>query len=159
MLKILFAILLGVMLAFFIGLGIEAFYPTEKFPETPAELQFGQETKAINGGLSAEQIKIQKDFDQMVKDYQKRNETHARNVSMMAIAASIIFMALALIVLQNFSDVFSNGFLIGSILTLLYGIIRGFESSDNKFRFLIVTVGLIFALILGYIKFIKQKEV
>jgi len=151
MIKILFSILLGVLLAFFIGLGIEAFYPTEKFPEAPSELQYQK------GEPTQQQLDLQKEQDAKIKAYQERNEKHARNISMIAIAASILFMALSLTVLQKLSSVFPDGFLIGSILTLIYGIIRGFESSDNKFRFLIVTVGLLAAFVLGYIKFIRQE--
>jgi len=151
--KILYAIILGVMLAFFVGLGIEAFYPTEKYPEPPASVQYQK-----NGPATPEELKIQQNYDQQVKDYQTRNEKHARNVSIIAIAASIIYMALSLTILQKTNSVFSDGFLIGSLLTLLYGIVRGFEINDNKFRFIIVTVGLIIAIVLGYIKFVRQKE-
>lgn len=153
LMKILYAIILGVMLAFFMGLGIEAFYPTEKYPEPPASIQY---QKA--GPTTDAEIKIQQDYDQTVKDYQTRNEKHARNVSIMVIIASILYMTLSLTVLTRTNSIFSDGFLIGSLLTLLYGIIVGFQTNDNKFRFVIVTIGLIIALVLGYIKFVRQKE-
>jgi hypothetical protein len=154
--KILYSIILGVMLAFFVGLGIEAFYPTEKFPEQPVELQYMNAGK--EGNFTPEQRQLQKDFDQQVKEYQTRNEKHARNVSIVAIIASVIYMTLSLTILLKTNSVFSDGFLIGSLLTLLYGIIRGFETNDNKFRFIIVTIGLLIALFLGYMKFVRQKE-
>lgn len=155
--KILYAIILGVMLAFFVGLGIEAFYPTEKYPEMPIELQYGEKVPAATPQNEAT-LQLQKDYEKQVKDYQTRNETHARNVSVMAIAASIIYLTLSLTILVKTNTVFPDGFLIGSLLTLLYAIIRGFETNDNKFRFLIVTIGLAIALVLGYIKFVRQKE-
>lgn len=151
MIKIIYAILLGVILAFFVGLGVEAFYPTEQYPQQPSELQY------VKGDLTADQQKIQSDYDQQVKDYNTRNEKHARNTSAIVIVFSIILMIISLSVLHS-KEEFSNGFLIGSLLTLMYGIIRGFESNDSKFRFIIVTIGLIFALILGYFKFIKNKD-
>lgn len=151
--KILYAIILGVMLAFFVGLGIEAFYPTEKYPDPPAAIQY--KTTAVT---TPEDLKIQQDFDQQVKDYQTRNEKHARNVSIFAVIASIIYMTLSLTVLTRTNSVFPDGFLIGSLLTLLYGIVRGLETNDNKFRFIIVTIGLIIALVVGYIKFVRQQK-
>ncbi len=154
MIKIVYAVLLGVILAFFIGLGIEAFYPTEKYPEAPTEVQYG---KVDGGNLSADEIKAQRDFDTKVKEFQDRNKDHAKNVSLVAIIGSIIYMIISLAVL-NKKDVFADGFLIGSLLTLIYGIMRGFESDDSKFRFIIVSVGLAAALILGYFKFLRQKE-
>jgi len=151
--KILYAIILGVLLAFFVGLGIEAFYPTEKYPEPPTSLQYLKEAPSTDA-----EIQAQKTFDQQTKDYQERNQTHARNVSIIAIIASMIFMALSLTILTRTDTIFSDGFLIGSLLTLLYGIVRGFETNDNQFRFIIVAIGLVIALALGYIKFVRQKE-
>jgi hypothetical protein len=155
LMKILYAIILGVMLAFFVGLGVEAFYPTENRPEVPAEIQYGEYNKT---GPTDEQKQAQKDYDQQIKAYQTRNEKHALNVSIIVIIASILYMALSLTILTKTNTIFSDGFLIGSLLTLLYGIVRGFETNDNKFRFVIVTIGLIIALVLGYIKFVRQKE-
>ena len=155
--KVLYAIILGVMLTFFVGLGIEAFYPTEKYPEPPIEIQYMNETKT--GGFTDEQKQIQKDFDQKLKSYQTRNETHARNVSIIAVIVSIIYLTLSLTVLVKTDTVFADGFLTGSLITLLYSIIRGIETNDNKFRFIIVTIGLIIALTLGYIKFMRSKKI
>lgn len=152
MIRILFSILLGVLLALFVGLGIEAFYPTEKYPEPPIELQF-QKSQPSQSDLDKQQA-----YENQIKEYRTRNETHSRNVSIIAIGASIILMALSLTILQKLSAVFADGFLLGSIFTLLYGIIRGFETSDNKFRFIIVSVGLIITFVLGYIKFIAKEK-
>ncbi|MEI6498645.1 MAG: hypothetical protein WCO23_01655 [bacterium] len=154
MVKIIYAVLLGVILAFFVGLGIEAFYPTQRYPETPAILQYD---KVNTTPQTAEQIKAQENYDLTVKDWTEKNATHARNVSVIAIIGSIIFMILSLTILAK-KDVFSNGFMLGSLFTLIYGIGRGFEGDDNKFRFLIVTIGLIATLTLGYFKFLKQEE-
>lgn len=154
MIKIVYTILLGVILALFVGLGIEAFYPTEKYPDQPAALTYA---KSDGGNRSVEEIQAQKDFDKTMKDFQTRNALHSRNVSMMAIGFSIIYMILSLAVLTR-KEVFANGFLLGSLFTLFYGMIRGFEADDNKFRFIIVSVGLIIALTLGYFKFLRQKD-
>ncbi len=155
MIKIVYTILLGVILALFVGLGIEAFYPTEKYPEQPSVL-----TYAKNDGISrtTEEIQAQKDFDKTMKEFEVRNALHSRNVSMMAIGFSIIYMILSLAVLTS-KEVFANGFLLGSLFTLFYGMIRGFEADDSKFRFIIVTTGLIIALSLGYFKFLKGKKI
>jgi len=152
MLKVLYTIFLAIMLAFFIGLGIEAFYPTLRTPEFPTELQ----TIKDPSSMTAEQQQIQKDYDQQMKDWQKENSIHSRNTSMYAVIASIVILVLSLTVLHKI-EILTDGFLLGGLLTLLYAIVRGFGSDDNKFRFLMVTVGLIVALILGYIKFIRPK--
>lgn len=154
MLKVLYTIFLAIMLAFFIGLGIEAFYTTPQAPEYPTELQYNAKAPSE---MSPELQQKQKDFDQQQKDWQKLNSIHSRNTSMIAVACSIIVLILSLTVLVKV-NILSDGFLLGGLLTLLYAIIRGFGSDDNKFRFLLVSVGLIVALVLGYIKFIKPRE-
>jgi len=153
MIKIIYTILLGIILAFFVGLGIEAFYPTPVYPETPAKLQYMDSAKVD----SPETIKAQQEQDKIIKDYQTKNANHARVVSAIAVIGSIIYMILSLWILRN-KDIFADGFLTGSLLTLLYGIMRGFESSDKKFQFIVVTIGVAIALCLGYFKFLKPEK-
>jgi len=150
MLKILYSVLLGIVLAFFVGLGIEAFYPTEKYPEYPIELQY--KTAPSSGDQQ-----IQKEYDAKIKDYQGRNSKHALKVSIVAIISSIVFLFLSLIVFAK-NDVFSNGFLIASLLLIIYGVARGFENNNPKIRFILVTASLLFALVLGYLKFGRKEK-
>lgn len=132
-------------------MGIEAFYTTPKQPEYPTSLQYqGKEP-------TAEQLKLQVDHDQQMKDWSKVNSTHSRNTSMIAVVASVLILILSLTILHKI-DIMSNGFLFGGLLTLGYAIIRGFGSDNSKYRFLLVSVGLAIVLALGYIKFIKPKE-
>lgn len=155
MIKTIYALLLAIILTFFVGLGIEAFYPTEKYPETPASFQYSQSKTEVT---SSEEQKAQEDYDKSVKEYQERNSKHARNVSIIAIIGSIIYMILSLTALSK-KGVFADGFLVGSLLTLLYGVIIGFQSDSSKFRFLIITIGLAIAMILGYFKFVRNAEI
>lgn len=154
MLKVLYTIFLAIMLAFFIGLGIEAFYATPKNPEYPNSLQYN--SKSLTE-MTPEMQKLQQDYDQSMKDWQKDNGVHSRNTSMIAVVFSVLILVLSLTLLNKI-NILSDGFLLGGLLTLLYAIIRGFGSDDNKFRFLLVTVGLLVALVLGYIKFIKPSK-
>jgi len=52
----------------------------------------------------------------------------------------------------------ADGILLGGVFTTAYGIIRGFMSDSSQFRFLVVTMGLLIALILGYVKFIRPSK-
>lgn len=142
------------MLAFFIGLGIEVFYPNPKAPEYPAALQYAGKAPSQ---LNPEQLKMQQDYDSAQKDFMAKNSIVSRNTSIVAVVFSIIILILSLTILLK-TDIMSDGFLLGGLFTLLYGIIRGFMSDNSKFRFLMVSVGLLVALVLGYIKFIRPKE-
>jgi uncharacterized membrane protein YgaE (UPF0421/DUF939 family) len=80
---------------------------------------------------------------------------------MIAITLAVVALAISLTVLIRW-EVIANGVLLGGVFTLGYSIIRGMESEDPKFRFFLVTIGVIIALVLGYVKFIlpnKEKEV
>lgn len=66
-----------------------------------------------------------------------------------------------LILSLNFSKkipVIADGLLLGGVLTLAYSVVRGFNTNDDVFRFLVVGAGVIIAMILGYIKFVKPSR-
>ena len=78
-----------------------------------------------------------------------------RNVSI----ASLLFAVLVLSVSILFAKkllVLADGAILGGVLTLVYSIIRGFQAGDPKFRFVVVSAGLVIAVILGYLKFIRD---
>lgn len=52
---------------------------------------------------------------------------------------------------------FSDGFVLGGILTFTYSVLRGFMAEDMV-RFWIVSAGLLIAPALGYIRFIRPQE-
>lgn len=96
-------------------------------------------------------------FDKAEKVYRISSGLYNRNVSIAAIIAAIIFVVLSLTLLKTILFL-ADGVLLGGVLTLLYSIVRGFNTEDNMFRFIVVAVGLVIVLFLGYIKFIRQKE-
>ncbi len=53
--------------------------------------------------------------------------------------------------------IMGDSLLLGGVFTLGYSIIRGF-GTDNTFRFLLVATGLIVAMIIGYLKFIRPLQ-
>lgn len=154
MLKIIYVLFLGIILALFVGLGVEAFYPTPAMPDYPA--MSSQVTK--EGIQTAEDIKKQAEYDVAQKESDAKRATHARNVSIITIVASIFFLALSLTALSKI-DIISDGFLLGGLFTLFYSIVMGFSSPESVYRFFVVTIGLIVALVLGYFKFIKPSTV
>lgn len=151
MVKVLYKLFLGVMIALFFGFGIAVFYPAPKAPDYPIELQTAAEK------FNTEQTQIQKDFETNQRNYEKDLASYSRNVSAIVIGISIILLALSLTVLLTV-DIMGDGILFGGLFTLIYGIIRGFMSNESKFQFIVVTVGLIIAIALGYIKFIKAEK-
>ena len=155
-LKIIYSIFIGVLFAVLVGVGIAAFYPEPKPPEYPSALKIPRE-----GGLNQpvfEELKgEQEEYDRLEKAFRQNLEIYNRNVSIIAIVASIITLVVSLTLFKKLFLI-ADGLLLGGVLTILYSIIRGFGSGNNKFQFIIVAIAFIVALILGYIKLAKPPK-
>ena len=151
--KYIYTIFLALLVALFVGLGIDAFHPGPKAPEYPAELEIAKPGCED----TAEQKLIRENFNREQKDFTEKSKPYNRNVSIISLTAAIIILVSSLTLLAKIKMI-ADGILLGGVFTTVYSIIRGLMSEDTKFRFLIVTIGLLIALVLGYIKFIRPKE-
>ncbi|MCF7835595.1 MAG: hypothetical protein K9M15_00525 [Candidatus Marinimicrobia bacterium] len=159
MLKIIYVVFIGALFAVFVGVGISAFYPAPEYPDTPRALKIYDVPinpscdTSINAQLEEEQNK----FDEEVKAYREESESYNRNVSIISLIVSILAMAISLVVLRNI-PVIADGLLLGGVLTLLYSVVRIFGSDNDKLRFVVVAIGFMIALVLGYLKFVKPSK-
>lgn len=167
MLKVVYTFFTGLLLATFVGVGIAAFYPAPKAPEYPSALEGVDvcliETEAGNRSCpkyegmtepTEEQKQLKRDYDAAVKQHGKDMQRYARNVSITSFVFALIFAAIGL-VLESSLKLIADGLLLGGLFTLVYGIGWGFATEDNIYRFIVVTIGLIVVLALGYLKFVK----
>lgn len=152
MLKIIYTIFLGLILALFVGLGISTFYEGPKQPEYPMT----RYSTTKEGNPTEEQIQKDKEYETLSKQYSDASETYNRNVSIFALVASLIMLVAGLL-FEKKNVVIGGGVLLGGLFTLVYSIIRGFASTDTKYTFIVVTVGLAMALYLGYHKFAQSQ--
>lgn len=140
-------------MALFVGLGISAFYPGPKEPLYPIQLDAEkpgcEETQDLKN--------IREEYNRAQRDFTENFKPYSRNVSIISLAAAILILIASLTLLSKIKMI-ADGILLGGVFTTIYSIIRGLMSEDTKFRFLIVAIGLLIALVLGYIKFIKPKE-
>jgi hypothetical protein len=151
--KFVYTIFLALLVALFVGLGISAFYEGPKEPQFPIELNAEKP-----GCEETQELKdIRKEYDLATRDFSEQFKSYSRNVSIISLVAAILILVASLTLLAKIKMI-ADGVLLGGVFTTIYSIIRGLLSEDTKFRFLIVTVGLLIALVLGYIKFIKPKE-
>lgn len=151
--KFIYTIFLAFLVALFVGLGIDAFYPGPKELAYPTELNV---TKP-DCEESAERKATRLEYEKSLKEFDEKSTTYNRNVSVVSLAAAILILIASLTLLSRIKMI-ADGILLGGVFTTIYSIIRGLMSENTKFRFLIVSVGLIIALVLGYIKFIQPKE-
>lgn len=153
LIKFIYTLFLAVLVALFVGLGISTFYLGPEAPEYPTELEYVENCCEE----TAEQVAIRADFDQAQKQYMEEFKLYSRNVSIISLVASIIILALSLTLLAKIKMI-ADGILLGGLFLTVYSIARGLMSEDSQFRFLIVIFGLMIALALGYIKFIRPRE-
>ncbi len=131
-----------------------------KAPEYPVELQYPDPAvKEADpyASESAERRQLQRQQDEKYKQFNKDNEIYNKNVSIIALVASIIFLVVSLTLFKQIL-VIADGVLLGGVLTLAYSIVRGFSSNDDIFRFLVVSAGLLVAMGLGYMKFVRTSK-
>lgn len=153
MIKPIYTIFLALLIALFVGLGIDTFYPGPESPQYPIEL----DEERVGCEKTVEQQTLRKEFNQDQNQFLEEFKPYSRNVSIISLVASIIILILSLTLLAKIKMI-ADGILLGGIFVTAYSIIRGFMSDSSEFRFLIITIGLIIALVLGYIKFIRPKK-
>lgn len=152
MIRYIYTFFVSLFLAVFIGTGVAVFYPSPKAPEPPSF--YGLEAPKE---LTDSERRAEEDFSAQQRAWEKEMKEYNRNVSMIVLACAVVILVIAL-TLSDKLGVIADGLLLGGIFTLLYGIIRGMDSDDAKYRFLVASVGLLVALVLGYFKFTRHIE-
>jgi hypothetical protein len=155
--KYLYTIFIAILFALFVGVGISAFYTTPKSPEYPAPLSYPQPPDKMTASNSAIIQRDQEKYDRAFKQYTKDNQLYQRNVSIIALVAAIIMVVLGLTIFAKLT-IIPDSLLLGGMFTLIYSIVRGFASEDEKFRFIVIAASLLIVLFLAYKKFITSPQ-
>lgn len=150
--KVLYTIFLALLIALFYGLGVAAFYPSPKAPETPVSIG-----KVEPAQMTAEEKQASLDFEQANQKYNVEMQTYNRNVSMITLVLAVVSLVVSLLLIGGV-QIISDALLLGAGFTLIYSIGLGLATGDARYRFIIVSVGLGITLIVGYLKFIRQRE-
>ena len=154
--QLVYMLFLGIIIAVFFGLGIDTFYPGPKMPEYPTILET-QDYKTTPTTQTSEQNAAEVKYNKDLRQYDKEIKPYSRDVSIIAMVLAIAALVLSLTVLIRW-EVIANGVLLGGVFTLGYSIIMGVQADDPKFRFAIISVGVVIAVVLGYVKFILPKK-
>lgn len=153
LLTLIYSVFLGVLLAIFVGVSINTFYPGPTYPEYP-------ETLAIYDGkeMTAEQKAIQKKFDEQSRQYNKDTKPYNRNVSLIVLGSAVLLLAVSLVLEKRGVKVIADGFMLGGLFSLVYSLGRGFAAQEDTYVFLIVTVALGVVLYLGYHRYVQPQS-
>ena len=155
-LKFVYTLFIGILLTAFVGVGIEAFHPSPTPPEYPSALKIPREG-GLSGPVFQEMKSEQEKYDNLFSTFREKQKIYNRNVSIISIIVSVLTLIVSLTLFKKILLI-ADGLLLGGVLTLFYSIIRGFDSGNNMFRFIVVSIGLVIALALGYLKFIKPSK-
>lgn len=148
-LKLTYTFFLGILIATFIGVGINTFYEAPKYPETPSILKNSYDKEP-----TSEQLDAQIKFEIQQDEYAENTKPYNRNVSIITLIFAVLLLIMSIIFEKKMKFI-SDGVMLGSLFTLIYGIGRGFASEDSKFIFIAVSVGLLAVLYVGYHRFVK----
>ena len=149
--KFAYAFFLGLILALFVGMGISTFYPAPKMPEYPRSITTA-ELKSPDGKVPEEDMQAQRDYEQAYKKYDTDSQVYHRNVSIISLVAAVL-LVVASILFERKNSAIMNGVMMGGIFVLIYSIGRGIASTDTKYTFVAVSIGLAVILVLGYRRF------
>lgn len=150
-LKLVYTFFLGILLAIFVGVGINTFYPGPKAPEYPAgEMIYDKEP-------TDDQRAKEREYETRAQQYREESKPYNRNVSIITLVSAVALLGVSL-VYEKKIKVLADGVMLGGLFTLIYSIGRGFASEDSKYVFAMVTVGLAVVLYLGYHRFIRPHS-
>lgn len=154
--KLVYTFILGIVIALFFGIGIAAFYEQPKPPEYESSTALYKTSEP-----SVEQQKIdqaqQQKFDACMKEYQDKNKSYERNVSIILLVLAVASVVVAFAATARLGFL-TDGMLLGALFTLIHGLIRGFSADDNKYLFVAATVAVCVVLYLGYRRFLRMPK-
>lgn len=148
MLKVIYTFF-GIILALFMGVGVSVFYDAPELPEFPNRIEYDP-----NGEVKEQDREANAEYEREYNEFQQKQSEYSRNVSVAVTVFAVISLAIG-VGLSHKLDVLADGLLLGGVFTLLYAIGRRLASDDEIYRFVVVSVGLITALGLGWWKFLK----
>ena len=142
-LKIIFTLFIGVMVALFVGLGIEAFYPTPAYPDIMWEENMTAKQEAA---MQAAQTA----YDEAVR-------MRYQIVSIVVTAVAVLIMVGSMF-LEKRNLTLTNGLLLGGLFSLIYGSTVGFSAGSAMVTFITVGVGLAAVIVVGVRRFSPSRE-
>lgn len=152
-LQLVYTFFVGILIAFFVGIGINTFYTPPVQPKYPTELNISTGKEP-----TPEQVKLQENFEKQMQTFNdEQMNPYNRNVSIMTLGAAVILLALS-IVFEKKIRVIADGVMLGGLFTLFYSLGRGLASQNSKYVFAMVSVGLAIVLFLGYHRFVKDPS-
>ena len=159
-LRTLYALALAVLVAAFVGLGIETFYPAPQFPEdvTPSQeappppLPPPADEDTPPGAEPPPRFpgEVPPGSQSPIEAYEQELDNHAQVASVVAIVVALLILVAGLIFGFSRLPIINDGVTLGGVLTLLYGMVLAIRAPSGLIGFIVVAVGLIVLLAVLY---------
>ena len=151
--KYIYTVFLGLLIAIFVGVGISVFYETPKEPNCFETISYISEKEPTEQDRLAERA-CEKQYQQYEEE---KLQPYSLNVSIIALVFSILLLGVSFAISEK-AKVVADGVMLGGVFTLIYSLARSFGSANNKFSFAIVTISLIVVIFIGYTRFVKPQH-
>lgn len=153
--RVIYTLILGIVIAFFFGIGVQAFYEAPKAPEYPRASITYKENPSDEE--MREQQAQDKKFEEDMRSYDEQRKPYERNVAIILMSLAVVTVVSAFVLVPRIGFL-SDGVLLGGLFTVLHSIVRGMMVDDTKFLFVMVTIAVVVVLALGYRRFISHPE-
>lgn len=147
-----YSLVLGALLALFVGLGVAAVHPGPEEPPAPPAIASAPEARELTP-VEQQWAAYERDREAWEEDVMG----HSRDVAGIAVVAAVLLLVLGL-ALEDRMRVIADGALLGGLLTLLHGVVRSLIAQDTLVSFGVVTVTLALVLYLGYRRFVDRPS-
>ena len=149
-LGMIYTFILALIIAVFVGITINTFYPGPEYPN--------QEMTEMKEEPTTEEEKAMAEKNRVIEEeYREKNEDWSQNVSIIVISAATVFVALGLF-LAGKMPVLPNGVLMGGLFTIFYGVGMAMSSGSRYVIFGVVTASLVIIVAAGYLKFVHNEN-
>jgi hypothetical protein len=150
LLEVLSLLAVGVLTAFFVGFGIQTFYPA---PEPPEERFGPTEPLPEEDPEGKEKFADKEEKELSVRAYQEEVVEYNRIASLVAIGIAVLILGAVLLLRRIGIPAIRDGVALGGVLTLFYGLVLALQAEGDVFRFLMVGVVLVVVLAAAYLRF------
>lgn len=168
-LQTIFSFFLGLMVAAFVGVGVNTFYqsPTTTYEKQMQDINRRMEDitrrgdakgTGMNAADQAEMNKIVAEQRALQDKIDVKMKPWMRNTSIIVILFATAVMSLSLVRSEQLK-VLSNGLLLGGLFTMVYGIGWVIASGESITRFAVMVFALAVTVGLGWLRFVRSKSV
>jgi Flp pilus assembly protein TadB len=166
-LQTIFGFFLGLMVTSFIGVGVYTFYPPPDRPYRDQIVNLERQQQEVKASKPATDLTdserdriqaLQREINAAQDQSRIASERWGRRTSIILIALATLAMVVSLVRAVQL-PVIANGLLLGGVFTMIYGVGWIIATDSSTLRFFVMTAALAITLALGYVRFVRQRDV